>query len=151
MPMAWCSGFPAAAGRSCREIKEKFVAGTWPLFLHPFPSSDKYFLRPAAHGGPGWGIYLVDVFDNMLLLREEPGYALLEPIPLRPASRPPVIPDRIDLSHSDAEVFLQDVYHGQGMAGVPRGTVKQLRIFAYHFGYPGLAGPSRSASTGHGT
>ena len=57
---------------------------SWPNFLHPYPLSDKYFLvsckpTPAS----AWGIYLVDIFDNILLLKEEPGWALFEPVPVR--------------------------------------------------------------------
>jgi formylglycine-generating enzyme required for sulfatase activity len=125
-------------------IKEKNIIGTWPLFLHPFPLSEKYFLvacRPSVDRN--WGIYLADVFDNLVLIREEPGWALLEPIPLRATRRPPVIPDQVDLADTEATIYLHDVYHGPGLQGVPRGTVRQLRLFSYHFGYPGLAGSSR--------
>ena len=40
----------------------------------PYPLSDKYFLvacKPDADAL--WGIYLVDVFDNMTLIREDGG------------------------------------------------------------------------------
>ena len=52
----------------------------------PLPAERQVLPRLAASPTPDrpWGIYLVDVFDNMLLLREEPGYALFEPMPLRP-------------------------------------------------------------------
>ena len=59
-------------------IKDALVDGSWPKFLHPYPLSDKYFLvscKPTPESA--WGIYLVDVFDNMLLLKEEPGFALV--------------------------------------------------------------------------
>ncbi|MGA2497519.1 MAG: SUMF1/EgtB/PvdO family nonheme iron enzyme, partial [Tepidisphaeraceae bacterium] len=35
---------------------------------------------------------------------------------------------------------LQDAYLGAPMAGVPRGTVKKLRVVAYHFAYQRIAG-----------
>ena len=125
-------------------IKEKLVLGTWPLFLHPYPLSEKYFIvacRPSVDRN--WGIYLADVFDNLVPICEQPGWALLEPIPLRATAAPPSIPDHVDLAEQEATIYLHDVYHGQGLRGVPRGTVKRLRLFSYHFGYPGLAGSSR--------
>lgn len=125
-------------------IKEKLVTGTWPLFLHPFPLSEKYFLVSARLSPEhGWALYLADVFDNLVLLHEEPGWALLEPVPVRATPAPPVIPDRIDPAAETATVYLHDVYLGRAMEGVPRGTVKSLRLFAYDFGYPKLAGSSR--------
>ncbi len=125
-------------------VKDNLVDDDWPKFLHPFPLGDKYFLvaclpDPKAN----WGIYLTDVFDNLVLLREEPGFALLEPIPLTPTPRPPAIADRVDPRRDDAVVYLHNVYIGPGLTGVPRGTVKRLRVIAYHFGYRGLAGPDK--------
>ena len=123
-------------------IEDQLVDNSWPKFLHPYPLSDKYFLV-ASQPGPGslWGIYLVDRFDGMVLLKEEPGYALLEPIPLRKTPRPPVIPDRIDPTRKDALLYIADIYEGEGLQGVPRGTVKRLRLLTYHFLYPGMGGP----------
>lgn len=122
-------------------FRDRLVDDSWPKFLHPWPLSDKYFLvaaKPAPH--MAWGIYLVDVFDNMLLLREEPGYALLQPIPLRPRPKPPVIPDRVDLSRDDAQVYLSDLYVGGVLEGVPPGTIKALRLFTYTYSYRGMGG-----------
>ena len=110
------------------------------LMTHPRPLSSKYFLvsmKPTPRSL--WGIYLVDVFDNMTLIAEAEGSALFEPVPLEPRKRPPVIPDRVDLGKKTATVHIGDVYAGPGLKGVPRGTVKSLRVFAYHFGYFGKA------------
>ncbi|MDO4551432.1 MAG: SUMF1/EgtB/PvdO family nonheme iron enzyme [Planctomycetia bacterium] len=122
-------------------IADGLTGHSWPKFLHPYPLSEKYFIvscKPSPSAN--WGIYLVDVFDNMLLLREEPGYALLEPIPLRKTARPPVVHDRIDLNRKDAEVYIADIYNGPGLEGVPRGTIKKLRLFTYHFSYQNIGG-----------
>lgn len=125
-----------------KRIVDELVKDDWPRFLHPFPLSDKYFLV-ACQPKPGalWGIYLADIFDNLILLKEEPGWAFLEPVPLRPGPTPPVLASRVDPDSREAIVYLHDIYRGPGLAGVPRGTVKKLRVLAYHFGYPGLAGP----------
>lgn len=125
-----------------KRIVDELVKDDWPRFLHPYPLSDKYFLV-ACQPKPGapWGIYLADVFDNLILVKEEPGWALLEPVPLRPQPLPPVLASRVNLRDQEATVYLHDIYRGPGLAGVPRGTVRKLRIVAYHFGYPGLAGP----------
>lgn len=122
-------------------IEDKLTQHSWPKFTHPYPLSDKYFLvacKPTEDSL--WGIYLVDVFDNLVLLREEEGQALLEPIPLRKTPRPPVIPSLVKRDRDDATVYLRDVYSGPGLQGIPRGQVKKLRVFTYHFGYQQLAG-----------
>ncbi len=130
-------------------IRDNLVDRSWPKFLHPYPLSDKYFLAAAQLGAKSpWGIYLVDVFDNVLPICVLPQFDLFEPIPLQKTPRPPVTADRVDLARDEAVVYLHDVYAGPGLAGVPRGTVRRLRIVAYHFGYPGLAGPDKIGSGG---
>ncbi len=122
-------------------IRDTLVDDSWPKFLHPYPLSQKLFLvacQPTSQSG--WGIYLVDTFDNLVLLAEEPGYALFEPVPLRSTQAPPVIPDKVDLNRRDAVVYLSDVYSGPGLAGVPRGAVKRLRVYEPHYAYPGMGG-----------
>ncbi|NQT86643.1 SUMF1/EgtB/PvdO family nonheme iron enzyme, partial [bacterium] len=122
-------------------LRDCLVDASWPKFLHPYPLSDKYFLvscRPTSQSW--WGVYLVDVFDNSVLLREEEGWMLLEPAPLRPTPRPPVIPDRVDLDSREATVYLTDIYIGEGLRGIPRGAVRKLRLFTYHFNYLGTSG-----------
>ncbi|HIQ23076.1 MAG TPA: hypothetical protein EYH34_17770 [Planctomycetes bacterium] len=122
-------------------ILDALADGCWPQFLHPYPLSEKYFLVSAKPSPSApWGIYLVDVFDNMVLIKDRPGYALLEPIPIRQTSKPPVVEDRTDPKRKDAVVLMTDVYRGGGLAGIPRGTVRKLRLITYHFSYRGMGG-----------
>jgi len=122
-------------------VKDGLVNGSWPRFLHPWPLSEKYHLVSCMPTrGSGWGLYLVDVFDNMVLLREEPGMALLEPVPLRKTPTPPIVADRAMEGARDAIVYVQDIYEGPGLRGVPRGTVKSLKVFHYEYGYRNTGG-----------
>lgn len=111
------------------------------LTTHPCPLSPKYFLvsmKPDAQSL--WGIYLVDVFDNATLVAEVEGAALFEPLPLAPSPQPPVVPDRIAPEKRTVDVHIADIYCGSGLQGVPRGTVREVRVFSYHFGYVNKAG-----------
>lgn len=101
-----------------------------PMFYHPFPLSDKYFLAVT-----GNSVYLVDVFDNMLCLKRQDGNGgYFEPIPLLKTKRPAVMPDRINLDSDTATVLINDIYTGPGLEGVPPGTVKRLRLYRYEYG-----------------
>ena len=132
---------PARGQEIKTPIKDRLTSASWPKFMSPHPLSDKYFIVSAKVSPESdWGIYLVDVWDNMLLLHREPGYALFEPTPVRKTVRPPVVPEKVDLERKDAVVYMHDVYEGPGLTGVPRGAVKSLRVHAYHFGYRGLTG-----------
>jgi len=121
-------------------IRDQLVNNSWPRFLHPYPLSGKYFLTACQPDVESpWGIYLVDVFDNILPICVEPGVALFEPVPLRKTPRPPVIPERVDPERKDAVVYLADIHKGGGLKGVAPGTAKKLRLYAFDYGYQGLA------------
>jgi len=116
--------------------------GSWPKFLHPYPLSDKYFLVSMLENNKDatWGIYLVDIYDNMVKIKDLPGYALLEPVPFRATKKPPVIPERVNTDVNHAVAMITDVHFGPGLRGVPRGTIKKLRLFEPHFAYRGGGG-----------
>ena len=134
------------------EIKymDRLTEDAWPKFRSSCPITDKHYLVT------GWmsedhrkmGIYLADAFDNLLLLHEIDGFALLDPIPVLRRPVPPVVPTQIEPGRSDATVYLQDIYVGPGLEGVPRGTIKKLRVIAYNFGYVGLAGNDKIGLSG---
>ena len=122
-------------------ILDQLVDKSWPKFLQPYPLSSKYFLVAAQlNQKASWGIYLADVFDNLLLLKEEKGFDLLEPTPLKQRPLPPAIPSRVDTQQKRALVYLEDIYEGPGLKDVPRGTVKKLRLITYHFAYRDMGG-----------
>lgn len=115
-------------------IRDRLPDGIWPQFLHPYPLNDTYFLVSAKLTPSSlWGLYLVDVFNNMTLISEEEGCALLEPQVVSARTTPPVIPNRVVAGEKQATVYLQDVYFGGGLKDIPRGAVKKLRIGSYHF------------------
>ena len=117
-------------------IKDELVEDVWPQFMKPWPLNEKYFLV-ACKPGPDalWGIYLVDIFDNLTLIAEQEVEGLTAPILLQKRETPPVIPSKIKPGEKEATVFIQDIYEGEGTQGVPRGTIKSLRIFAYEYAY----------------
>ena len=107
-----------------------------PKFYHSFPLSEKYFLTCANQS-----IYLVDTFDNMLLLKPaDDSGSYWEPLPLRKTPRPPVMPDQVNLKSKEAFVLIDDIYLGPGLSGVPRGAVKSLRVYRYEFASRQLGG-----------
>lgn len=121
----------------------------WPRSLHPWPlaqsgthkGAGKYFLVSMKLSPDSlWGIYLVDIFDNAVLIHEAEEQILVEPVPLRPVPTPPVIADGVDPDTDTASVYIQDVHLGPGLAGVPKGVIKKLRVGTWGFSVHGLGG-----------
>ena len=118
------------------EVKDRLVDGVWPQFIKPSPLNDTYFLVAAKlDKNDLWGIYLVDKFDNVTCLHKMDGEGYISPIAVRKTVTPPAIPDRVKLDDKQATVFIQDIYEGEGLKGIPRGTVKSLRLHAYEYAY----------------
>ncbi|MHC4251748.1 MAG: SUMF1/EgtB/PvdO family nonheme iron enzyme, partial [Planctomycetota bacterium] len=110
---------------------QKYTFGT------PYPLSDKYFLvsmRGFSKESGNWTLCLVDVFDNMTTIHADKKYGIFEPIPFVAREKPRTLPDRT-MSNSPSTIFCTDIYYGPGLKNIPRGTVKSLRVFSYHFGY----------------
>lgn len=105
------------------------------LFKDPYPLSDKLFLvahKPKGLGWPdpkGYDLSLLDEQGRDTLLYRDETVACWHPYPLRPRSKPPMPVSGGDesLAKRDlAQCIVTDVY--TGLTGIPRGTVKWLRI-----------------------
>ncbi|MCK5175979.1 MAG: SUMF1/EgtB/PvdO family nonheme iron enzyme, partial [Planctomycetes bacterium] len=139
---------PGYGKKPVPRVQDKYTEFSWPKFTHPWPLSENYFIvscKPRPEDL--WGIYLVDTFDNMILLKEIEGHALFEPMPLRKTKTPPVIADRVDLARQDALMYIENIYAGPGLKGVPNGSVKQIRLYTYHFAYDKTVGISSRVGT----
>ncbi|HNX34868.1 MAG TPA: SUMF1/EgtB/PvdO family nonheme iron enzyme [Kiritimatiellia bacterium] len=120
-------------------VKDNLVDDSWPKFLHPWPLVGGYVLT-ACKPAPDalWGLYLADTFDNLTLIYEEPGQAIFEPVPVQPKPRPVLLQDHVKEGETKGRVKITDIYQGPGLAGVPRGAVKRLRLLTYSFAYRGM-------------
>lgn len=87
-------GLPQKKGRH-RPLGE-FYGTPWPL-------SEDFHLCVYDSGQRNYGIYLVDAFGNKELIYRDPEIACLDPIPLRPRTRPPVIPRQTQQAARDRE------------------------------------------------
>ena len=118
---------------------DQVANGVYPQFYQPYPVSAQYYLTVAQlTGRSDWGLYLVDTFDNFVPIKADDAanfkYAI-EPYPLKKRERPPIIPDRVNLHDKEATCYIQNIYRGPGLKGVPVGTVDSLRLFTYAYGY----------------
>jgi hypothetical protein len=130
------------------------------LFQYPYPLSETelvlaYHPLGWQHGRDGnfvprFGVYWMDQDGRRELLASDPVLPCNQPIPVR--VRPTVFrrPSLVDYRKQDGTFYVQDVYAGPPMAGVPRGTVKTLRVVALEWraagvGENGNGGPGGGA------
>ena len=98
-------------------------------FRDPFPISRDLFLCSYAAEGR-FGLYVIDRRGNREILYLDPNMSSMAPVPLRPASPPPVLSRTIaaeDADSAQGQFVLADVYRGLEPQ-VPRGQVKFIRV-----------------------
>ena len=104
------------------------------LFKDPYPLSESRFLVSLNPSGnalekTNWGLYALDESGNATVIYRDERTGCFMPIPLRPRTKPPVLPSGRDpelAAKNLAACLVQDVY--QGMDGIQRGQAKYLRI-----------------------
>jgi hypothetical protein len=88
------------------------------VYGSPWPLSEKFHLCVYDSDKRQYGIYLIDCFGNKELLWRDPAIACLDPIPLRPRSRPQIIPsatcqakvDQLPNGDKSGTIAIQNVY-----------------------------------------
>lgn len=140
-----------------RETKAERIDGygqRGELFQYPYPLSATEFLVTYAPGRPGssppgahelygkdahlpfswdkwWGrfrIYSMAIDGRRELLAADPNISCNQPVPLAPRKRPHLRPSLVDYRKKTGTFYMQDIGVGEALRGVPRGTVKKLRV-----------------------
>ena len=114
---------------SYEAVPEGGVQDHFGLYKTPFGLSEDSFLVSYAYRCPGstsFATYYVDVWGNKELIRRDPIYDVVVPLPLKPRRRPPQMPSPVDPTKDHALVYVSDVYND--LSGVEKGEVKYIRI-----------------------
>jgi hypothetical protein len=98
---------------------------------------------------PFW-LYLVNRAGERELLAADERFSCLQAVPLVSRKRPRLKPSTVDYRKKDGIFFLQDIYHGQGLKGIERGTIRGIRVVELLYRhYP--VGMVRLKGPGHGS
>jgi hypothetical protein len=130
------------------------------LWQYPYPLNEQECLVTYAplgwdqperrRGDADFGIYWMDVAGRRELLTSDPRLPCSQPVPLAARPRPLLWANRVDYNQPTGTFYVQDIYLGPGLAGVPRGTIRKLRVVALEFraagiGFNGNSGPAGGA------
>ena len=107
------------------------------LYSTPWALSEKCFLASYTYSNEmrdakGYGLYMVDVFGNKELVFRDPAISCFMPTPLRSRPKPPVLPELVDLSQTNATCVISDVSFGSEELA---GRIRYVRI-AEPIGWP---------------
>lgn len=126
-------------------------------FQYPYPLSEREFLVTYSPEGSKagrapaetpFGIYFMTIDGHRELLVADPEISCNQPVPLRARPEPLRRPEMTDYRQSMGTYYLHDIYQGPGLDGVPRGTVKHLRIVGLEFRAAGIGSNSNHGPAG---
>ena len=133
------------------------------LFQYPYALNEREFIVTYAprgwqeqgrqnrrRGDAAFAIYWMDLAGHRELLVTDPRVACQQAVPLVARAAPALRPSGVDHRQTNGTYYIQDIYAGPSLAGVPRGTVKKLRVVALDFrpagiGNNGSSGPGGGA------
>lgn len=112
------------------------------LFQYPYALNEEEYLVTYAPFGwhrPGlFNIYYMTKDGRRELLAADPHISCNQTVPLAPRPVPHQNPNRVNHKKAEGIFYVQDVYAGQGLKGIPRGTVKKLRVVEIRFRAAGV-------------
>ncbi len=119
-------------------------------FQYPYPLCDREFLVTFKPEGSQsrFGVFWMNLAGERELLVVDPAVSCNQPIPLCPRPVPPVRPNAVDYRKTTGLVYMQDIYAGPGLTGVPRGAVKNLRVVAIEYRAAAINSNSNSGPAG---
>lgn len=128
------------------------------LFAYPFPlgenewivsySPDGWKLPKDRKGEAAFGLYWMDRDGRRELLASDPDIPCLQPASLTPRPRPATRPSVVNHAMDTGTYYMQDIYQGQGLKGVPRGTIRKMRVVALEFRPAGIRSNQSSGPGG---
>ncbi|MDO5319917.1 MAG: hypothetical protein Q4G65_14920 [bacterium] len=122
-----------------------------PQYAHPFPlAEDNILVSFTADGYQGFGVwgaksknpnrlgepfglYWMDADGRREILAYDSKRCSLEATPLLARPLPFTRVSHVDDSKSFGTFYVKDVYHGPGSAGIPRGSIRKLRVIALEY------------------
>lgn len=132
-------------------------------FQYPYPLSESAFLvtcRPApsslspkgekgkAEGARHFALYFITASGERELLACDAKISCNQPVPLAARPVPPARASQVDYRQQTGTFYLHDVYAGDGLQGVPRGTVRRLRVVALDYRAAGVGRNSNHGPAG---
>jgi hypothetical protein len=127
------------------------------LFQYPYALSETEYLVsyhpvgwPWREGrvGPRFGIYFTTIDGRRERLVSDPALPCARPVPAGPRVGWRVRPSHVDYRMTEGTCYVQDVYAGPGLEGVPRGTVKTLRVVAIEYRAAGIGSNNNGGPAG---
>ncbi len=122
--------------------KIDFFGQSGPQYQYPYPFDEENYLVAFCPEGwltidgpynPPFGIYYMTANGQRELLAFDWWISSGQPIAVKERDVPVVKPSKVNPADNYGTYIVQDIYFGPGLKGIPRGTVKKLRVVALEY------------------
>jgi len=120
-------------------------------FQYPYPLTETDFIvtySPSTGGRRRFAIFAMDIDGRRELLASDPRISCNQPVPLAPRKTPPERPSMVNYREATGTYYMQNIYVGPGLKGIPRGTIKRLRVIELSFRAAGVGSNGNSGPAG---
>lgn len=133
---------PPDPSRPFLDLKIDVFGQFGPQYSHPYAfDEDNYlcsfcpegYLPPFGPFNPPLGVYYMKPDGVRELLAFDVWQGTGQVIPVLTRRPPPVRSSLLNLDDNNGVFTIQDVYQGPGLAGIPRGTAKTIRVVALEY------------------
>ncbi len=113
-----------------------------PQYSHPYAFDEEHYLGsfcpegylpPFGPFNPPLGVYYLTADGQRELLAFDDWQSTGQVIPVMARTPPPARASLVRPRDNHGVYTVQDVYHGPGLAGIPRGTAKKIRVVALEY------------------
>lgn len=128
--------------RETPAVKVDAFGQVGPLWMYPYPLNEQEFLvtfapqgRPQPHDRftGHFSIFWMDADGRRELLADDPGISCSQSVPLMARTPPRLRPSLVDYRKGSGTYYMQNVYEGPGLQGIPHGAAKTLRVVAIDY------------------
>ena len=133
---------PSNTNRPYLDLKIDIFGQFGPQYANPYAFDEENYLcsfcpegylPPFGPFNPPLGLYFMKADGTRELLAFDVWQSTGQAVPLRARTPPPVRAPAVDLQKNNGMFIVQDVYQGPGLAGIPRGTAKKIRVVALEY------------------
>ena len=119
-----------------------FFGQSGPQYQYPCPLDEEHYLVAYCPEGwatidgpylPPFGIYFMTANGERELLAFDWTISCGQPVAVMEREKPIARPSQVNFENNFGTFLCQDIYYGPGLANIPHGTIKKLRVVALEY------------------
>jgi hypothetical protein len=126
---------------------------------YPYPLDESHFLASFRHESEApfyrednkqYNLVFMNADGRYVVLASDPNTSCNHPVVLAPRPAPQLPVSTVDYRKKTGVFTMENIYHGPGLADVPKGTIKKLRVVALKYRAAVVGGNGNRGAAGSG-